>query len=409
MNRRELFSTVLAAGLPCELPVPDSRFQAPDLGNLYDVIAGIGCGQEPSLSFLDPKWKSLDEWKKVARPLIRNLMQYEPAAEPVSAKTLKVEERDGFQVEAVIIKGPPAYDIPAWVLTPGGRPGRLPGIIAIHCHSGRYVWGHEKIVSHPDESEAVAAFRERAYGRPYAEVLAKRGFVVVVIDGFYFGSRRLRPEAMDAATAVPALRQRVAAIKDSQPGSEEWLRSIDAVCSEAENLTAKTIFSTGATWPGLLAWDDRRSLDYLCSRPDVDPQRIGCVGLSIGGLRTGHLIATDPRVRVACVTGWMTEFRSQLRNHLRNHTWMIYIPGLYKALDLPDAVALHAPGALLAQQCGRDALYPMAAMKGSVEKLTRIYAKAGIPEKFRGTFHDVPHSFNPVMQEEAFAWIEKWI
>jgi hypothetical protein len=141
----------------------------------------------------------------------------------------------------------------------------------------------------------------------------------------------------------------------------------------------------------------------------VDAKRIGCVGLSIGGLRTGHLIASDPRVKVACVTGWMTEFRTQLRNHLRNHTWMIYVPGLYKSLDLPDAVALHAPGALLVQQCSRDALYPMAGMKGSVDKLTRIYDKADLPERFKGAFHDVPHSFTPAMQEEAFAWIEKWI
>jgi dienelactone hydrolase len=409
MNRRELFNTAIAAGLGCELPVPDSRFPAPDLGNLYDVIAAIGCGQDPSLSFLGSRWKSLEEWKKTARPLFRTLLQYEPAAPPVSAESLNVEERDGFRVESVTIKGPAAYDIPAWVLAPANRKGRLPGIVAIHCHSGRYVWGHEKIVSHPGEHESLGEFRQRAYGRPYAEVLAKRGFVVLVIDGFYFGSRRLRAEALDPSGAVPALRQRVNAVKESKPGSTEWLRAIDAVCSEAEHLTAKTIFSTGATWPGLLAWDDRRSLDYLCSRPDVDPKRIGCVGLSIGGLRTGHLIASDPRVKVACVTGWMTEFRAQLRNHLRSHTWMIYVPGLYKALDLPDAVAMHAPGALLVQQCAKDALYPTAGMKGSVEKLTRIYAKAGIPERFKGTFHDVPHSFTPAMQEEAFAWIEKWI
>jgi hypothetical protein len=69
----------------------------------------------------------------------------------------------------------------------------------------------------------------------------------------------------------------------------------------------------------------------------------------------------------------------------------------------------HAPGALLVQQCSRDRLYPMSAMKQSVEKLSLIYGKAGIPDRFRGTFHDVPHSFTPAMQEEAFAWIEKWI
>ena len=51
----------------------------------------------------------------------------------------------------------------------------------------------------------------------------------------------------------------------------------------------------------------------------------------------------------------------------------------------------------------------MPGMKGAVDKLTAIYRKAGIAERFRGTFHDVPHSFNPEMQEEAFEWIERWI
>ncbi|HYI97577.1 MAG TPA: hypothetical protein VEX68_28825 [Bryobacteraceae bacterium] len=285
----------------------------------------------------------------------------------------------------------------------------MPGVVAIHCHSGRYVWGHEKIISAPTDSEALLEFRKSAYGRPYAEELARRGYVVLVIDGFYFGSRRLRPEKMNPADAPPAARQSVEALAKLTPGSTGWLSAINRICSEFETLTAKTIFSTGATWPGILAWDDRRSVDYLCSRPEVDAKRIGCLGLSIGGLRTGHLIATDPRIRVACITGWMTEFRMQLRNHLRNHTWMIYMPGLYGALDLPDAVALHAPGALLVQQCSRDRLYPMSAMKQSVEKLSSIYGKAGIPDRFRGTFHDVPHSFTPAMQEEAFAWIERWI
>jgi hypothetical protein len=48
-------------------------------------------------------------------------------------------------------------------------------------------------------------------------------------------------------------------------------------------------------------------------------------------------------------------------------------------------------------------------MKGSVEKLEKVYRKAGIPERFKGSFYDVPHSFTPQMQEEAFAWLEKWL
>jgi hypothetical protein len=130
--------------------------------------------------------------------------------------------------------------------------------------------------------------------------------------------------------------------------------------------------------------------------------------LSGGGLRSALLAAMDPRIKAASVTGWMTEFAHQLRNHI-HHTWAVYVPGLYPDLDLPDVAALHAPGALLVQQCRQDALYPLAGMEAAVDKLTHIYAKAGLPDRFRGTFYDAPHCYQPEMQDETFAWFDRWL
>ena len=385
------------------------EFPKPDLGDLYDVIDWTARQNRLGLSFLDGKWKSLDEWKKTTRPFYRRLLSYDPPALPVGAERLGREDREGFHIERVKIKATGAYDIPGWVLIPAKRSGRVPGVVAIHCHGGNYTFGHEKVLSSPGEPEAAAQYRARGYQRPYAEHLARRGFVVLVIDGFYFGSRRLQVESLDRATVPPRLREFVDKVAALPRGTTEWYAAVNRACSEYEHLTAKTIFTAGATWPGMLAWDDMRSVDYLCSRPEVDASRIGCVGLSIGGLRTAHLIAADPRIKAACVVGWMTEFQSQLRNHLRSHTWMIYIPGLYSAMDLPDAAGMMAPNALLVQQCSKDRLYPMAGMKSSVEKLAKIYAKAGVSERFRSAFYDVPHSFTPDMQEQAFDWLEKWL
>ena len=105
----------------------------------------------------------------------------------------------------------------------------------------------------------------------------------------------------------------------------------------------------------------------------------------------------------------MTEFGLQLRNHLRSHTWMAYIPGLYRSLDLPDVAALSAPGALLVQQCARDTLYPLAA-----RRRRRPSSSASTPRPATATasappLHDEPHSFRPAMQDEAFAWLDRWL
>jgi hypothetical protein len=51
----------------------------------------------------------------------------------------------------------------------------------------------------------------------------------------------------------------------------------------------------------------------------------------------------------------------------------------------------------------------MSGMRAAVERLQAIYARAALPTRFRGTFHDAPHSFQPPMQEEAFAWLERWL
>lgn len=422
ITRRQALTTLGALSLPLErllaqssppsvspppppLPLADL---APDLPNFHPMMEWLARENTPQLSFLDRKWKSLDAWKATARPVLRDRLGYAPTALPLKADLIRREDRDGFTVEVIHLAATPAYHIPARVLIPKTRRGKLPAVLALHCHSGKYTWGHEKILSSPDEPAFVTEFRHGTYGRPWAEALVRRGFIVVVIDAFYFGERRLQVDALEATRVFPEAKEGFTRALTAKPGTKEWVDATNRVCSFYEHHTAKAITATGATWPGIHVWDEMRTIDYLISRPDVDASRLGCVGLSGGGFRTAMAIAADPRIKAACVTGWMTAFAHQLKHHLR-HTWMIYTPGLYRSLDLPDAAALHAPGALLVQQCRRDNLYPMSGMQAAVDKLTQIYAKAGIPDRFRGTFYDEPHCFKPHMQDEAFDWMEKWL
>ena len=207
-------------------------------------------------------------------------MRYDPKPLPLRAEAVRREDRDGFTLEVIKISATRAYHIPARVLVPKGRRGRLPAVVAIHDHGGRYVWGQEKLISYATDSAELLGKRESAYGRPWAEHLARRGYVVIVIDGFYFGERRLRVEDMSLERVIPEAKEAVKAAKTAQPESAEWHTAINRTCSLYESLTAKNLFAAGATWPGLHVWDDMRSVDYLLSRPDVDPARIGCAGLS---------------------------------------------------------------------------------------------------------------------------------
>ena len=176
--------------------------------------------------------------------------------------------------------------------------GQVPGIVAIHDHGGAYVWGHEKIVSYPGENPALTEYRNTYYGRPYAELLARKGYVVLVIDGFYFGERRLRLEEIDMATAPGEMRQGLQKLSKTKANAREWISCDESTVSSIRITNRENHFTAGATWPGILVWDDMRSVDYLCGRPEVDAGRIGCLGLSIGGLRTAYLIAADAASRL---------------------------------------------------------------------------------------------------------------
>jgi dienelactone hydrolase len=409
MTRRQAIGALAALALPLDpsfyldtsagIDSADGTFpaqeDAPDLGNLWDTVDWIGRERAPSLSFLDPRWTSLEEWKAAARPAFHRHLAFDPAPSDVRGEIVRVEERDGFRIEHVRIHASPAYAIPARVLVPSGG-GRLPAVVALHCHGGQYAWGAAKLVSSPDDSPVLVDYRQRLYGgRPYAEDLARRGFVVIVIDAFYFGERRLRTETVPAAAVPAEARDAYRSIPSLPGGSAERIAAENRVASAMEGIVAKTLLAAGASWPGLLAWDDRRTIDYLLTRPDVDAERIGCVGLSGGGLRSALLAAADPRIKAAAVVAWMSTLGEMLPGHARRHTWMAWTPGLRASLDLPDAAALTAPGALLVQQCARDTLFPMRGMRAAVERLQAVYAKAGIPARFRGTFHDAPHSFTP--------------
>src|ERR671912_1878362 len=150
----------------------------------------------------------------------------------------------------------------------------------------------------------------------------------------------------------------------------ERVQAFNTRASQNEQLVGRTISAAGFTWPGVMFWDDIRTVDYLVTRPEVDPKRVGCVGLSVGGLRACHLAALDDRVKAAVVVGWMTSFPAQLKRHVRNtigHTKVV--PGLYRQLDYPDVASLAMPAALLVINGSQDALFEPEGVRASFDTL----------------------------------------
>lgn len=191
--------------------------------------------------------------------------------------------------------------------------------------------------------------------------------------------------------------------------SEEQVAAYNAFAAQHESVIAKSLFCAGLTWPGLTLAEDRAALDYLASRPDVNTDRLGCGGLSGGGLRTAFLAGFDRRIRAAVCAGFMSTWRDFLLNTSYAHTWMIYVPGLPALLDFPEVLALRVPLPTLVMTTTEDPLFTPEEVRRAERILREIFRKAGASERLSVSIHAGPHKFDVPMQAEAFDWIEKWL
>ena len=381
-------------------PVLAAATTSSDVGSLYPFIQSQAVKGEFPLSFLRPQVHSLPAWKRRARGKLFELLQYAPPKCPHRPEIVERTDCGDYIRERLSFNTTPDIRAPAYLLLPKKAKLPAPAIVALHDHGAFYLWGKEKLVEMKDEHPAVTRFKQQYYsGQSTASALARQGYVVIVIDMFYWGERRLLldKDPADWRNRPPDI-------------TTERIAAFNQRASQSESLVGRTIAAAGFTWPGVMFWDDLRTVDYLVTRPEVDKNRIGCVGLSVGGLRSCHLAALDDRIKAAVVVGWMTSIPFQLKRHVLNtigHTKVV--PGLYRYLDYPDVASLALPSALLVINGSKDTLFEPDGVRAAYDKLAACYRKAGAPEKLSLRLYDTPHEFNADMQAEAWTWLKRWV
>ncbi len=370
------------------------------LGSLYPFVKSQADKLTFPLSYTNAAFRELAAWKAQARGKLLDLLHYAPEKCDPKAEVVRRIDRDGYIQEELSFQTTPDMRVPASLLLPKNRSRPAPGIVALHDHGGFYLWGREKLLENEAEHPTLTDFRKGAYaGKCIAAELARQGYVVLTIDMFYWGERRMLLDEDPADW-----RERPV----SMPA--ERVQLFNRRASQNEQFAARALMTAGITWPGVMFWDDMRSVDYLVTRPEVDPQRIGCVGLSIGGLRSMHLAALDERIRAAVICGWMASFPAQLKTHLLHSIGFTkLIPGATRWLDYPDIAALAMPSPILVINGRQDGLFEPAGVQSCFDKLAACYQKAGVPDRFRGSWYDTPHEFNSDMQAEAWKWLERWL
>lgn len=268
------------------------------------------------------------------------------------------------------------------------------------------ILGKDRVVSRGKEHPRLREFLDNGYIGFNGEELARLGYAVIVIDAYHFGSRL----PWGAMITSPREQSWLPLQLDPLDLSVEEFDRLNQQAVDLLNISMRYLNWAGTTWAGVNFWDDSRCVDYLLSRPEVDPARIGCIGQSGGGWRTHFLAALDSRISASVSSCWTT---TGDWSHLYNFTGTIgtfcMIPGLWQRLDLPDISLLGAPAATMVISGQEDKLFPPEGMEEAARRIREGFEYAGIPERFHFHYPQKPHTFDRGNQQVAWAWFDRWL
>jgi dienelactone hydrolase len=374
------------------------------VGSYGPWLADEVLGNEPGrLSFRTGRWGSVDDWRAVARRRVLERIAPVDLGGPPEVRVESRHSHDGLDFERLSWPLPAGPRTEAVFIKPSGAQGPLPGILALHDHAANKFLGWRKVVkTGTDDWEIQRRHHDEYYGGVgWANEIARRGYAVLVHDTFPFASRRVR-----VGDVSPEVR---AGGVDPEPDDLDGIEKYNDFAAAHEHIMEKSLLSAGTTWPGVYVVEDQRALDVLSSRPEVDPSRIGCAGLSGGGMRTVFLGGLDDRIKVAVAVGFMTTWRDFLLDKCFTHTWMTYVPLLPRELDFPEILALRAPAATMVLSCREDPLYTLGEMERADSILRETFERAGAADRYQGNFYGGGHKFDRAMQADAFDWFDQFL
>lgn len=338
------------------------------------------------------------DWAPRARAVLTQGLSYDPGKVDLKARTLARWETDAFIRETIEFNTAPWFRVPGYFYTPKNVPLPAPALVVFHEWGGPILFGADRVSGEPVHPALVQHRQDYTSGRAIADWFASNGYAVIVIDAYHFGRRAPRglnglPESYDPAKLTA-----------------EELKRFDSLARDRGLLYygVRELNWAGTTWAGVNYGDDSRCVDYLLSRREVDPERIGCTGLSGGGWRTNIMAALEPRIKAAVVVGWMTTGDTQQVYNVNGAIGSFcLLPGVWNRIDIPDLIAMAAPKAVLVVGGTEDRLFPPLGQRESARQIAEAYGWAGVPERFKHFAPPKPHCYDAEIQAEALAWFDR--
>lgn len=262
----------------------------------------------------------------------------------------------------------PELSVPVYLLIPDGLGKPCATVVACHGHG----YGSRDLIGLDPDGTVKSG--KPGYQHDFASELVRRGFLVAVPELIGFGDSRLQEDA-----------ERPLEFSSCQRMSSNLLM-------------------LGYTLAGVRVWQIQRLLDWLCTRAEVDPERIGCMGISGGGLVCAFVSALDSRIRAAVVSGYTNTFLDSVM--AMHHCIDNFIPNLLNHAEMPDIIGLIAPRPLFVESGSQDQIFPIAATHEAIAQIAAVYQLLGAEDRFDSEIFPGEHR---IWGEKAYPWLQKWL
>lgn len=362
---------LIATGLLSAQDVRDLQFLTnhTDYGGIRNQLGDFG--RRRAFALLDAREALVARWTAaearsrrayLREKMIRALGGF-PERTPLNARTTGVIDHAEYRIEKIIFESQPKFYVTANLYIPKRGRGPYPAILI--------PLGHEEgAKAHGTWQQLLVTF-------------ARKGYVCLAWDTLGQGER--------------------VQIYDEDFETSKVVRST----TEHTMLGAQTLL-TGESLARYTVWDGIRALDYLVSRPEVDPKKIGCTGNSGGGTHTAYLSALDDRIQVAAPSCYITSWRRLLKTIGPQDAEQCIPPSIADGLDHADFIHAFAPKPYLILSAVRD-FFSITGARETFAEAQRVYGLLGEPGKIAMTEADDGHGYSKPRRLAAYRWFDRWL
>lgn len=341
--------------------------QGPNLDFLTGQVDGRGLKQMLP-DYLRARAKALRRTSPVAvaefRARVIEGLGGLPEKTPLNAKVVGTIEREGYRIEKVVFESQPRFYVTANLYLPRQGKAPYPAIL--------FPIGHE------------TGAKAHAVWQQILGTFARRGYVALTWDQIGQGER-----------------------------VQHWDQDVGDSKASGGSTTEHTVVGiqtlvTGDAFARYTIWDGIRALDYLLSRPEVDPRRVGVTGNSGGGTHTAYLSALDDRLQVAAPSCFITTWERLLET-IGPQDAEQCLPGfLGNGFEHADFIRAFAPKPYLVLSAIRD-FFSLAGARATFEQARQSYGAAQAPEKLSMAETDEGHGYTVELRLKSYQWFDRWL